>query len=252
MGSPDLYDEIASLYHLIYADWEGSIRRQAAALQGVLQEELGPGPWSVLDVSCGIGTQSLGLAGLGHEVTAADVSKASVRRAMQEARRRGLAIDFSVGDMRTCHERYDRRFDVVLSGDNAVPHLLTDADLLSAFRSFLACTRPGGVCLITVRDYEQESRDPTQFRPFGVRDTDTGRCLVFQTWDFDGDHYDLGQYFLQEREGRAPRVTVGRSRYYAVGIAKLIALLEEAGFHAPRRIDGRFFQPILLGRRPEA
>jgi len=250
MSLPDLYDAIAPLYHLVYADWETSIERQAAALDAILGEALGPGALSILDVSCGIGTQALGLARRGHSVTASDVSERAVTRGRQEALRRGLSIVFSVADMRQCDEHHARQFDVVLSADNSVPHLLTDGDLLVAFRAFFRCTRPGGISVITVRDYAQEDRTSPQLRPYGIRATGRGRYIVFQCWDFEGDHYDVTMYFLHEMGGGGVEVTVGRSRYYAVGTDKLMALLRDAGFVGVERLDGRFFQPVLIARRP--
>jgi hypothetical protein len=35
------YDELAPFYHLIFPDWEASIRRQAEALDGVIRERWG-------------------------------------------------------------------------------------------------------------------------------------------------------------------------------------------------------------------
>ena len=46
----------------------------------------------------------------------------------------------------------------MLSFDSSLPHLLTDADLLAAFREFLAVLRPGGIVLCSVRDYERIDR----------------------------------------------------------------------------------------------
>src|SRR5262245_32507082 len=89
------YDELAPFYHLIFPDWEASIRRQAEALDGVIRERWGDGHLSILDAACGIGTQALGLATLGHRVTASDISDAELERAAREARDRGLAIHFS-------------------------------------------------------------------------------------------------------------------------------------------------------------
>lgn len=54
------YDEFAPLYHLIFQDWDASIERQGEQLKRILQAEW-PGHETVLDVSCGIGTQSLAL-----------------------------------------------------------------------------------------------------------------------------------------------------------------------------------------------
>ena len=60
-----MYDEIATLYHLVYQDWNAAIAQQAAALDAIIRKEVGPPPRSILGVSCGIGTQALGLAAVG-------------------------------------------------------------------------------------------------------------------------------------------------------------------------------------------
>src|ERR1051325_10943137 len=101
MASPaDFYDRLAPFYHLIFADWEASIQRQAAQLDQLIQKTWGPHLRTVLDVACGIGTQTLGLAQLGYQVVASDLSTQEIERARQEAAKRQLQIDFSVADMR--------------------------------------------------------------------------------------------------------------------------------------------------------
>jgi SAM-dependent methyltransferase len=207
---------------------------------------------TVLDVACGIGTQALGLAALGYAVTASDLSAAAVERARQEAGRRGLRIDFSVADMRAVHAHHQKQFDLVIACDNAVPHLLTDGELLTAFGQMFACTRPGGGCLITVRDYDKEDRTGIQVKPYGVRLEGGRRYLVFQVWEFHGRIYDLAMYFVEDAGGASCLTHVMRSQYYAVGTDKLLGLMEEAGFREVQRLDGRYYQPVLLGRRPQA
>jgi 2-polyprenyl-3-methyl-5-hydroxy-6-metoxy-1,4-benzoquinol methylase len=96
---------------------------------------------TILDVACGIGTQSIGLATKGFAVTASDLSAGAVDRAHVEARRRGVAIDFSVCDMRVAHDHHGREFDVVIACDNAIPHLLSDDEILRAFRQMRDRTR---------------------------------------------------------------------------------------------------------------
>lgn len=252
MDPRTFYDDIASVFHHVYADWPASVRRQGAALDGILHDALGPGPHRLLDVSCGIGTQALGLAELGHEVIASDVSSAAITRARSEAQRRGLSISFSVADMRSCDSHHLDVFDSVLSADNSVPHLLSDDEILKAFRAFYNCTRPGGVVLITVRDYAREDRSSPQLRPYGVRRAADGRWIVFQVWEFEGDLYDMSMYFVHEPDHGQPEIISSRTRYYAVDTDTLIRLLRKAGFDNVERIDGRYFQPVLLGRRPPA
>ena len=55
-----------------------SVRRQGEALDKLIRSELGDAPQAVLDCSCGIGTQAIGLALRGHDVLATDLSPASV------------------------------------------------------------------------------------------------------------------------------------------------------------------------------
>jgi hypothetical protein len=59
----EFYAGLTPLYHLIYPDWGKSIKRQGEMLDSVIREMWGVAS-EVLDVSCGIGTQALGLADL--------------------------------------------------------------------------------------------------------------------------------------------------------------------------------------------
>jgi SAM-dependent methyltransferase len=246
------YDELAPFYHLIFPDWEASIRRQAESLDGIIRERWGERRLTILDAACGIGTQALGLAALGHVVTASDLSAASVERAKREAGARGLTIRFSVADMRRLASHHREPFDLVIACDNSLPHLLSDDELLAAFRELFACTKPRGGCLISVRDYDQEDRDGAQVKPYGVRDKGGVRWLIWQVWSFHGDVYDLAMYFVADRGGEECETRVMRSRYYAVGTGKLMELMRKAGFVQVERIDGRFYQPVLVGRREGA
>ena len=39
-----MYDEIATLYHLVYRDWNVAIAQQAAALDAIIRKHVGPPP----------------------------------------------------------------------------------------------------------------------------------------------------------------------------------------------------------------
>lgn len=235
-------------YHLIYPKWGESMKRQAGELDSVIRDTWGEVS-TVLDVSCGIGTQAIGLAKLGYDVTASDVSPEEVKRATQEAAARSLSIALSVADMRFAHDHHKSEFDVVLSADNSVPHLLSDDDILAAFRQFHSCTRPGGGCILTVRDYEKEDLSKQQVKPYGIREEDDARWLIWQVWDSSPPNYDLTFYFVEDRGEMECKTHVMRSTYYAIGIPRLMELMLEAGFADVKRLDGKFFQPIIMGTR---
>jgi len=73
------YDALAPWYHLVYPDWEASIAWQGRALSSLLASEWGSATHRVLDAAVGVGTQALGLATLGFQVTGSYISLAAVR-----------------------------------------------------------------------------------------------------------------------------------------------------------------------------
>ena len=249
MTVENFYRQLAPFYHLIYPDWEASIEQQARALDRVIRKYWGNRVDTILDVACGIGTQTLGLAQLGYRLTASDLSAAEIDRARREAARRGLTITFSVADMGRAYKHHRQQFDLVIACDNAVPHLLTDEEILAAFRQFYHCVRPGGGCLISVRDYDREERAGVQVKPYGLRLEGKTRYLLFQVWEFTGPTYELSIYFVEDRGGSDCLTHVMRTEYYAVGTDKLIQLMASAGFHQLRRLDGAFFQPVIIGKK---
>jgi SAM-dependent methyltransferase len=249
MTTIDFYNQLTPFYHLIYPDWEASIQQQAADLDSIIQEFWGGGVKTILDVACGIGTQALGLAGLGYRLIGSDFSENTIERAKKEAAARLLNIDFSVADMRQAYMHHQKQFDLVIACDNAVPHLLTDEEILEAFQQFYQCTRPGGGCLITVRDYDKEDRSGVQVKPYGIRVEGETRYLVFQVWEFHDSIYDLAIYFVKDQGGANCVTHVMRSKYYAVGADKLISLMQAAGFAQVQRLADRFYQPVIIGRK---
>jgi len=246
----DFYDELAPFYHLIFEDWERAIERQGEVLAGVLRDAgVGPGD-EVLDASCGIGTQTLGLLARGFRVTASDISAGALARLRTELAARGLQTATRLDDLRELRYAADGSLAAVLACDNSIPHLLDDGQILQAFRSCLRCLRPGGIAVFSVRDYARIERRNPDLRPHAVRVEQGARLLAYQLWEWDGDCYDLHMYLTRDPDGGPCETRVFRSRYYAIGIARLLQLLAEAGFAQPRRLDDIYFQPLLTARRP--
>ncbi len=247
---PDMsifYDDLAPLYHLLFQDWDSSVARQGNELSRIIKAEW-PDASKVLDVSCGIGTQAIGLAKSGYTVVGSDLSADAIMRARREASRLDVVVAFSESDMRNAHAHHGSGFDVVISADNSLPHLLTDEEILLALQEMRACAGTGGGCLITVRDYELEKRDRHLVKPYRTRIENGKRYLPLQVWDFESDHYDMSLFIVEEELASRRVVThVMRSRYYAIPITRLLELMRQTGFQNVRRIDGAFYQPVLVG-----
>ncbi|MFA6584722.1 MAG: class I SAM-dependent methyltransferase [Elusimicrobiaceae bacterium] len=247
----DYYNRLAPFYKYMHRYWNESISRHAELLDSIIKEFFGQ-KQTLLDVSCGIGTQAVGLAGIGYAVSASDISNAELAIAKEEAAKRGLSINFSQADMREVSKKHKERFDVVLSADNSIPHLLSDADILNAFSEFYAVLKPGGGCIITVRDYENVNPEKQQFRlnPRTVHNIPGGRVVLFDLWRFDGDFYDMDTYIVKDTGGNSHETVALRSRYYCIKTKRIEELMREAGFDNVRTLKERFFQPAIIGTKP--
>ncbi|MCM2414770.1 MULTISPECIES: class I SAM-dependent methyltransferase [unclassified Streptomyces] len=256
------YDGLAADYDLMYADWEASVERQAAALSTLIGSVLPDGAslsYDVLDCACGIGTQSLGLAALGHRVTGSDLSPVAAARAVREAGARELRLPAAAADMRALPFR-DGSFDVVVCADNALPHLLTPRAVLAALREMYRVLRPGGVLLLSTRPYDRLRRERPTSTPPQVKEGAGGRVVTFQLWHWqpDGERYDLEHFQLlpgaqAEQDGADWRVRTRRTSYWALTQAQIVEFTARAGLREPvwhEPDESGFFQPVLVARRP--
>ncbi|MFJ8137765.1 class I SAM-dependent methyltransferase [Streptomyces sp. NPDC096013] len=249
----DFYDVLAADYHLIFPDWDASMTAQARALDGVVRARLGPGPHRVLDCSCGIGTQAIGLARAGHRVVGGDLSPAAVARAAAEAAARGAVLPVTVADMRELPYRA-AVFDAVVCADNSLPHLLTTADVRTALAGMRRVLRDGGLLLLTVRDYDEVRAARPTSTPPQVSTTARGRAVTFQLWHWhdDGERYDLEHFQLVPATGGGWEVRVRRTAYWALTRAEVSDAVADSGFsevswHDPEASG--FYQPLLTARR---
>lgn len=244
------YDEFAAHYHLIFEDWEASMTRQAAAIRAILQHAGASGSGvNVLDCSCGIGTQSLGLAKLGYHVTGSDLSAGAIQRARAEAASRELDVDFYVADMRRLDELPIGGFGVVISMDNALPHLLSDSDLRKAARQMRAKLRPGGTLLASIRDYDQLIGERPAVQGPAFYSDQGWRRIIFQVWDWADDRRYTFHLYLTRETASGWNTYHGASMYRAVLREEIAATLESSGFANIRWLfphESGFYQPVVV------
>lgn len=250
----DFYDPLAEHYHLIFDDWDQSIDRQAVAYHRLIASVLPESTLKILDCSCGIGTQAIGFAKMGHCVVASDLSPAAVSRASREAAARGQTIDFCVSDLTSLKEIEDRNFDVAASLDNALPHLEAEG-LRRAVGAMASKLRPGGLLVASIRDYDTLIVErPTVLGPtfFG---SEQDRRIVLQVWDWTGeDRYDLHLYITVRTEaGWVTHHFAGQ--YRCMLREELSQALAAAGFEKLRWLmpaETGLYLPVVLARKPDA
>ena len=250
----NFYNELADSYHLIFDDWDSAIKRQANALGSLLTKHSSGSPLRILDCACGIGTQSIGLAMLGHHVVASDLSPAAIRRAQRESQQRNLTIQFHVSDMTTLHEITQASFDAVIAMDNALPHL-SPSQLNQAITAIGSRLKPNALFIAGIRDYDKLILQKPPIQAPAVYGSPGNRRIVHQVWDWDSNaenpSYSVHLYITTQSEQRW-KTQHFVSQYRCLLRHELSTALINAGFHDIQWLtppESGSYQPIVLARR---
>jgi glycine/sarcosine N-methyltransferase len=248
----EFYNLLTDEYHLIFDDWKRSVERQAGIIDQFIQRHYHtpPDTLSVLDCSCGIGTQAIGLAKLGYRMTASDLSPNAVQRAKKEAERLGAKLIFKVADFCQLENQIAGCFDVVISFDNSLPHLLDDQDLKLAIKNIWNKLNLNGLFIASIRDYDRILLEkPSVTTPY-FYNNQQGKRVTFQVWEWENERpvYTLNHFITKEDQGSW--TTKHRSsKYRAILRGEMNSFLEAEGFsdihwHMPETTG--FYQPIVM------
>jgi SAM-dependent methyltransferase len=137
-GDWERWDEV---YQQNRAPWD--IGRPQPAFQHIADN--GGFVERVLDAGCGSGEHALLAASMGLEAKGVDVSPTAIEQARSKARRRGLSVEFLVGDVLALDSvpRLEPPFRTVI--DMGCFHTFSNADRPLYARSLAAVTRPGAL-----------------------------------------------------------------------------------------------------------
>ena len=244
------YDNLATQYDKLFLNWQATVKEQAIILDSLFKDNGYTVEAEVLDCACGIGTQAIGLAGLGYTVTASDISEGELCEAKQRAANNSVKISFEHADFRALAKTFSKQFDIIIAMDNALPHMLSKSDLETAIKSIMAQLAPGGMFIASIRDYDAllESKPPYS-APY-IHKTEKGQRVAFQTWNWDGDRYKLIQYIIDDE--KTMKTAKFECEYRAVRREELTKILLASGFckvvwKFPEETN--FYQPIVIAKK---
>jgi glycine/sarcosine N-methyltransferase len=226
------YDAIADYYHLFFRDWYATLEREGSVLRRVFRDR---NVKTVLDASCGPGTQAIALAQLNYEVTAADPSFNMLTKARAHAREFDVADDitFVRASFLELTHALNGPYDAVMTKGNALPHLLTDPEIVQALRNFHKLLRKGGILLIGMRDYDMLLEDRPTFMPRQIHTHDPHQdYILFDLWEWQDTEPVTVTFntFIVSGKGTQYNVTKHPVTYRALQRDELDAMLREVGF----------------------
>jgi len=245
------YDDMATQYDKLFADWQATVHEQAALLDKLFAQKGFGRTARILDCACGIGTQAIGLAALGYAVTAADISEGELAQAKKRAKENGVQLRFARADFRALEETFAEKFDIVIAMDNALPHMLIKADLARAVGSITKRLAPGGIFVASIRDYDALLTGKPPYSPPYIHKTAQGQRVAFQTWRWEGDIYTLVQYIIEDEE--TLQISKFTCQYRATRRDELTALLQGSACCDVQWLfphETGFYQPIVIGKTP--
>ena len=244
------YDNLASQYDKLFLDWQATTQEQAVILEKIFEQYGFDKSAQILDCACGIGTQAIGLAAMGYQVTGSDISDMEIAEAKVRAEKNQVSVCFEHADFRALSDTFARQFDIVIAMDNALPHMLTGDDLASAVRSIVHQVRDGGLFVASIRDYDALLQTKPPYSPPYIHKTDRGQRVSFQTWTWEGENYRLIQYIMDDED--ALQVSKFECEYRATRRQELTDLLlangcSEVVWMFPEETG--FYQPIVAARK---
>ncbi|MHB8625438.1 MAG: class I SAM-dependent methyltransferase [Aggregatilineales bacterium] len=247
----DFYTAVAEHYHLFYRDWEAAIDREGATLRRMLNAR---GAKTVLDASCGPGTQAIGLARMGFAVVATDINATMIGKARVNAARYKVTDNVRFGrvgflDLGSAFKP-GIRFDAVITKGNALPHLLTDDEIKAALRNFHALLKPGGILIVGIRDFDFLLEDRPRFIPGQFHDNPDEQHILFDIWDWDDGPPNTVTFnkFIVSGHGSDYTVRKDSVRYRALRRTELEAMLAECGF-ADVQVEQQHWELVFTATR---
>ena len=244
------YDNLATQYDKLFLDWQATTQEQAVILDRIFRANGQDGSARVLDCACGIGTQAIGLAGLGYSITASDISDGELAEAKVRAEQNGVALRLEHADFCALEETFPEQFDIVICMDNALPHMLSAEALEKAVRSITGRIAAGGLFVASIRDYDALLQTRPPYSPPYIHKNEQGQRVSFQTWTWEGDHYQLIQYIIDD--GETLQVSKFACEYRATRREELTELLRVAGCGEVTWLfpeETGFYQPIVIAKK---
>lgn len=184
---------------------------------------------TVLDLTCGTGSQVFWLTKCGYEVVGADINSKMLKVASSKAKKEKLALKFLKGDMRTIQAG---KFDAAITIFNAVGHL-TKLDFEEAMRNIASNLKDGGLYIFDINNlsFLMHGNNITTLTIDWletVGDTKV-REIQYSTINEDGILASFDTYYKQKGSDN-PKISRASQTLQVYTVKQLTQMLERNGF----------------------
>ena len=190
---------------------------------------------------------------LGYSVYATDISENEINRAKKEAKRLKADLSFGIADFRLIDKQIKNNYDVIISCDNSLPHLLEEIEMYKSLENIYLKLNKEGMFLASIRDYDGLIEEkPNAMFPY-IYDEDVGkRRIVIQIWDWkENNVYNLSLYMIKQN-GEVCDTTCYYTKYRAYKKDEIFKMMGKIGYKKIEWLMPEttgYYQPIIIGFR---
>ena len=237
-AKPSHYNQSANYYDALNEKNSATINRYLAAL--FLKNKVE----TILDLTCGTGSQVFWLIKKGFEVVGSDINTKMLKLAKEKTAHKNLSIKFMKGDMRTTKAG---QFDAVMTIFNAVGHL-TKKDFDKAMHNINTNLKFGGLYVFDIFNvnYLLKNDNITKLTIDDQRKAGNTifRKIQYSTISSDGILASYDIYHQQKGHGK-PKISQAFQTLQVYSKTQLRDMLEKNGFKIIKQCDidgGRFYE----------
>ena len=201
---------------------------------------------TVLDLTCGTGSQVFWLAERGFDVVGVDINEKMLAIACEKTKQKSMPLRLEHGDMRTSQIG---QFDAVLTIFNSIGHL-TKADFELTLQNTYTNLNPGGLYIFDIfnLDYLLHEDNITKLTIDWQKKTGdiTAREIQYSTISKDGvlASYDI---YHEQKGCNTPAISTAFQTLQVYSAQQLRMLLEQHGFEILQQtdIEGSQLEPLI-------
>lgn len=148
------FEHFGKYYDLLYPEWEKINTSVSEGINKFINTN-NLKIKNIMDLGCGTGIGTIGLAGLGYKVVGLDISSQMLKSARKNACNTGRKLKLIQGDMRNIKSITNHSIDLILCRGNSICYLKDIGELRKLLKDVYSILNNQGIYYIGVRDWSK-------------------------------------------------------------------------------------------------
>jgi SAM-dependent methyltransferase len=241
-----LFVERPELFGPYLEDKRATAPAEIAALKKIFDSAGVPKGGKILDICCGIGRHSLGLAKLGYNVVGVDLSSSFLERASASAKKRRLSrrVRFVLADIRDLYKsvKHLGKFDAAISIFTSIGYFDERSDM-NFFRDLSKLCKKNGVFVLETVNRDWIVRN---FETTGIGNISNIELQEFRAFNFETSFLENVWKFYRMRGDEREHLATIPFNLRIYGAHELVKMLKTTDWKDAKAYDGLELEPLVF------